>query len=277
MTLANLINHASQQLADISDTAKLDAEVLLCHVLDKDRSYLISWPEKEISDSQLKQFQQLLEQRQQGHPVAHIIQQKEFWSLNFHVTNDTLIPRPDTELIVEQILNNYTEHPARSLLDLGTGSGAIAIAIASERPQWHIVATDQSINALQLAEKNARHHKITNIEFKAGNWFAAVSDQHFDIIVSNPPYIAESDPHLTQGDVRFEPSSALVSGSDGLRDIRLITQHAQHYLNANGMLIIEHGYDQKKALFDIFQQAGFKSIQQYLDLAGQPRCTSGLI
>ena len=131
MTLANLINHARQQLADISDTAKLDAEVLLCHVLDKDRSYLISWPEKEISDSQLKQFQQLLEQRQQGHPVAHIIQQKEFWSLNFQVTNDTLIPRPDTELIVEQILNNYAEHPARSLLDLGTGSGAIAIAIAS--------------------------------------------------------------------------------------------------------------------------------------------------
>jgi len=275
--VANLIKHATQQLAEASDTPKLDAEVLLCYVLEKDRSYLISWPEKEIEDAQLKQFQQLLEQRQQGQPVAHITQQKEFWSLNFHVSKDTLIPRPDTELIVEQILNSYVELPARSLLDLGTGSGAIAIAIASERPHWNIIATDQSLNALQLAKKNARQHGINNIEFKSGSWFAAVTDQRFDIIVSNPPYIAKSDPHLSQGDVRFEPSSALVSGTDGLDDIRHITQHAQHYLNANGMLIIEHGYDQKNAVRTIFEQAGFTGIQQSLDLAGWPRCTSGII
>lgn len=277
MIVVNLINDATQQLFKVSDTPKLDAEVLLCHVLEKDRSYLISWPEKEIEGSQLKKFQHLLEQRQQGHPVAHIIQQREFWSLNFQVSNDTLIPRPDTELIVEKILNNHAELPAKSLLDLGTGSGAIAVAIASERPQWNIIATDQSLNALQLAEKNALQHGINNIKFKPGNWFEAIDDQRFDIIVSNPPYIAESDPHLNQGDVRFEPSSALVSGADGLNDIRLITQHARQHLNSNGMLIIEHGYDQKKAVHSIFEQAGFKDIQQHHDLAHQPRCTSGLI
>jgi len=277
MTLVNLIKTASQQLSEISESAKLDAEVLLCHILKKDRSYLISWPEKEISDSQLEQFQQLIKQRSQGHPIAHLIQQKEFWSLDLIVSPDTLIPRPETELIVEQVLNYFPEAAEKSLLDLGTGSGAIALAIATEKPQWHITATDQSLKALQIAQKNAQRHQLNNIEFKSGNWFAAVNHQHFDIIVSNPPYIAESDPHLSLGDIRFEPDTALVSGSDGLNDIRLITRQASQHLNSNGILIVEHGYDQKKLVKSIFEQNGFKKIEQQLDLAGQPRSTLGII
>jgi release factor glutamine methyltransferase len=277
MDLSSLIKQATQTLSELSDTAKLDAEVLLCHVLKKDRSYLISWPEKEIEQTQLKQFQLLIEQRHQGHPVAHLVQQKEFWSLNLMVSPDTLIPRPETELIVEQVLNNYAESTTLSLLDLGTGSGAIALAIASEKPQWNITATDQSLKALQVAEKNAQKLKLNNIEFKSGNWFEAIDNQRFDIIVSNPPYIPESDPHLSQGDVRFEPETALASGSDGLNDIRLITEQAQQYLKPGGMLIVEHGYDQKQSVEKIFEQNSFKSILQAQDLAGQPRTTSGIL
>jgi release factor glutamine methyltransferase len=275
--LARLIKHATQQLAESSTTAKLDAEVLLCYVLHKERSYLIAWPEKEISPAQYDQFQLLVNRRRQGHPVAHLIQQKEFWSLNLCVSNDTLIPRPETELLVAQILTNYSASPSKSLLDLGTGSGAIAIAIASERPQWNITATDNSLNALHIAQKNAQRHAINNITFKSGHWFAAIGEQRFDIIVSNPPYIAAADPHLSRGDVRFEPSTALISGDDGLDDIRHLSQYAQQHLNTHGMLIIEHGYNQQNALQSIFQQAGFKNIRQSTDLAGQPRSTCGII
>ena len=277
MNLNNLINNATQQLADVSDTAKLDAEVLLCYVLDKDRSYLISWPEKTITDDQSKQFQQLIQQRHQGHPIAHLVQQKEFWSLDLHISADTLIPRPETELLVEQVLNIFSATPTKSLLDLGTGSGAIACAIASERPQWNITATDLSSHALNIAEKNAQRHEFHNIKFKSGCWYDAVADQRFDIIVSNPPYIAKSDPHLKQGDVRFEPESALVSGEDGLHDIQRIIQQAHQHLNPGGMLFIEHGYDQKKALCSAFEQAGFHNIIQKLDLAGCARTTCGII
>lgn len=277
MTLSTLIKNATQQLSETSDTAKLDAEVLLCHVLKKDRSYLISWPEKEIADTQLEPFQRLIKQRRQGHPVAHLIQQKEFWSLDLIVSPDTLIPRPETELIIEQILNYFPAAAEKSLLDLGTGSGAIALAVAAEKPQWNITATEQSLKALKMAEKNARQLHFKNIEFKSGNWFEAVNNQCFDIIVSNPPYIAESDPHLTLGDLRFEPSSALVSGADGLHDIRLITQQAAQHLKAKGRLIIEHGYDQKKSVKCLFQQNNFINIEQQHDLAAQPRTTSGVI
>ena len=277
MKLAEIIKTATDQLANISDSAKLDTEILLCHVLEKDRSYLFSWPEKELTDTQLQQFTSLLNKRLHGHPVAHLIQRKEFWSMNFHVSSDTLIPRPETELVVEQVLAGFSTTAPKSLLDLGTGSGAIALAIASERPSWNITATDQSSKALLIAKKNAQSHKLCNVEFKSGSWFEAVTDQRFDIIVSNPPYIAEADPHLSKGDVRFEPASALVSGADGLADIRLITRYARDHLNTAGMLIIEHGYDQKEAVASIFQENGFNSLYQATDLAGQPRTTSGII
>lgn len=276
MNISALIKDSTQRLAEVSDTARLDAEVLLCHVLKKDRSYLISWPEKNIDATQLEQFQRLITLRQQGHPVAHLTKQKEFWSLNLQVSPDTLIPRPETELLVEQILNNYDSSRSVSLLDLGTGSGAIALAIASERPQWHITATDQSLAALNIAQDNARQLGLSNIQFKSGYWYDAITDRHFDIIVSNPPYIASSDPHLSLGDVRFEPDTALISGQDGLDDIRHIVDHSRSYLKPDGMLIIEHGYDQKSAINTIFQNFGFIKIKQIIDLSGQARTTSGI-
>ena len=276
MSISTLIKNSTQQLIGISDSAKLDAEVLLCHVLKKDRSYLICWPEKEIETPQLKQFENLISQRKLGHPVAHLTQQKEFWSLDLQVNSDTLIPRPETELLVEQILNNYSQAQSISLLDLGTGSGAIALALASERPQWTITATDQSLAALKIAQLNARKLGLSNVQFKSGNWFDAVTENDFDIVVSNPPYIPSSDPHLSQGDVRFEPDSALVSGADGLDDIRLIAQQAYTHIKPMGMLIIEHGYDQKDAVKSIFQQSGFTNIIQNTDLAGHARTSSGI-
>lgn len=275
MNLRQLLSSATEQLSPISDSARLDAEVLLAHCLQKNRTWLMTWPEKELSDTQLKQFQALLEQRIHGSPIAHITASREFWSLPLKVTPDTLIPRPETELMIEVILQQYPQTEGIQLADLGTGSGAIALALASEKPDWGIIATDRSPAALKIARENASQLQLNNIQFLEGSWFTPLADMHFDIIASNPPYIPEQDPHLEQGDVRFEPRSALASGSDGLDDIRLLCQQAQHYLHPNGLLIIEHGYDQKDDLYDIFMNSGYKNIQQHHDLAGQPRLTSG--
>ena len=275
MNIQDLLKQASQQLSADSDSPRLDAEVLLCHVLAKQRSYLMTWPEQELSSAQLDQFQQLLDARLTGHPVAHLIGKREFWSLSLKVTPDTLIPRPDTELLIEQILHAYPDDTELSLLDLGTGSGAIAIALASERPSWRIIATDLSEQALQVAQQNATSLKLKNIEFRQGHWFAPVQDLHFDIIVSNPPYVPSNDPHLSQGDVRFEPLSALVSGEEGLDDIEHICQQAMGHLNPGGLLIIEHGYDQAEKIRPIFTKNNYKNIHHYRDMANNVRATSG--
>jgi len=275
VNIQDLLKQASQQLSADSDSPRLDAEVLLCHVLAKQRSYLMTWPEQELSSAQLDQFQQLLDARLTGHPVAHLIGKREFWSLSLKVTPDTLIPRPDTELLIEQILHAYPDDTELSLLDLGTGSGAIAIALASERPSWRIIATDLSEQALQVAQQNATSLKLKNIEFRQGHWFAPVQDLHFDIIVSNPPYVPSNDPHLSQGDVRFEPLSALVSGEEGLDDIEHICQQAMGHLNPGGLLIIEHGYDQAEKIRPIFTKNNYKNIQHYRDMANNVRATSG--
>ncbi len=277
MIISELLKKSSLQLEKISDSARLDAEVLLCSVLEKNRSYLMTWPERKLTENQLKQFKELLDQRLQGNPIAHITGHREFWSLDLKITKDTLIPRPETELLVEQVLQQFPITTKKSLLDLGTGSGAIALAIASERPQWKITATDQSTSTLNIAHENSQHLKITNIEFKQGNWFQAVSNKKFDIIVSNPPYIVNTDPHLKSGDVSFEPLSALASGIDGLDDINKIVTQAKQHLNAGGFLIIEHGYDQQSAVNKIFQKAGFNKITQTQDLSNTPRNTSGFL
>jgi len=277
MQITQLLKNATQNLLTLTDSPRLDAEVLLAFSLEKTRTWLTTWPDKSLTQAQENTFHALLKRRYNGEPIAHITGSREFWSLDLNISKDTLIPRPETELMIEHILELHPPTSSIKLLDLGTGSGAIALAMASERPNWQITATDFSNAALKVAKQNAQQLHLTNITFFCGNWFEPLNNNQFDIIASNPPYIPKDDPHLLQGDLRFEPLSALASGDDGLDDIRLISQQAVHHLSPKGMLIIEHGYDQKENLNDIFIHLGYNNIQQHNDLSGNPRITCGLI
>lgn len=257
-----------------SDTPRLDAELLLAHVLQKPRSYLLTWPERELSAEQLTQFENLMARRQQGQPVAYLLGEQGFWSLALQVSPDTLIPRPDTERLVEVALELGPQRPAQ-VLDLGTGSGAIALALAAERSQWQLTGVDRMPGAVALAEANCARLGLPNARFLLSDWFSTVADQRFALIVSNPPYIAADDPHLQQGDVRFEPASALVSGIDGLDDIRHIVSAAPDYLEQDGWLLLEHGWQQADAVAGLLTQRGFAEVQSWRDLGGQQRVTGG--
>jgi release factor glutamine methyltransferase len=270
------LSTATELLANSSDSALLDAEVLLCHVLDKARSHLRAWPEKEIKPQHHKQFFHLLRQRQQGLPIAYITGKKEFWSRDFKVSPDVLIPRPDTELLIELSLKQISDKPDARLIDLGTGSGAIAITLAAERPDTKVIATDLSNKALNIARQNASDHRIKNIQFIQSNWFNEIAPSKFDLVISNPPYIAYNDPHLSQGDVRFEPDNALIAKEQGLKDIKNISNHARNYLNPGATLLVEHGYDQQMAVQAIFNSFAYTNITTHTDLSGNPRVTSGL-
>ncbi len=270
------LTSATQQLDTISDTALLDAEVLLCHVLKKNRSHLRAWPEKALSLEEHNKFQQLLDQRIRGEPIAYISGKKEFWSREFKVSPNVLIPRPDTELLIELSLNIIKNKVNPRLIDLGTGSGNIAITLAAERPDSDIIATDVSNQALKIAKHNAKAHQIKNIHFIQSDWFDNILQNEFDLVISNPPYIASNDPHLSQGDVRFEPDCALVADDKGLKDIRMICSHARDYLKSKGRLLIEHGYDQQAAVQTIFDEYQFFDITTHNDLSGNPRVTTGL-
>ncbi|MDH5611726.1 MAG: peptide chain release factor N(5)-glutamine methyltransferase [Gammaproteobacteria bacterium] len=276
LSIAQALKDASKALAETSYSARLDAEVLLCHVLNCSATHLIAWPEKNLNEKQIQTFRQLVEQRQAGTPVAYLTGRKEFWSMDFKVTTATLIPRPDTEILVEFVLNQFSDRKKLNLLDLGTGSGAIAIAIASEKPDWVITATDISCEALTVARENARTHQITNIKFAESNWFEQINKQYFDLIISNPPYIAAQDEHLSQGDVRFEPVSALISGETGMDDIESITSKSIEYLNPGGWLAVEHGYNQQRQVDACLRHYHFQEIIQLEDLSGQPRVTAGI-
>ncbi|GMR16514.1 MAG: peptide chain release factor N(5)-glutamine methyltransferase [Gammaproteobacteria bacterium] len=271
VNIAQLIDDSIKQLEAVSDSARLDTELLLCSILKKDRSFLRAWPEYEIDPQQLNAFQQLLKQRLQGMPIAHILGERGFWSLNLKVTPDTLIPRPDTEKLVELALAMIPDNTPWQILDLGTGTGAIALSIAKEKPACHVTATDQSAAALGLAKQNAELNQVSNTSFVQSNWFAELQNQAFDMIVSNPPYIKEHDPHLIKGDVRFEPITALSSGEDGLNDIRTIINNSQAHLNAKGALLIEHGYDQAEAVCALLNNAGFATVEDVKDDSGNPR------
>jgi release factor glutamine methyltransferase len=275
LSIAQALKDASKALAETSDSARLDAEVLLRHVLNCSATHLIAWPEKLLDEKQIQTFRLLIEQRQAGTPIAYLTGHKEFWSLDFKVTAATLIPRPDTEILVEFVLNQFSDRKKLNLVDLGTGSGAIAIAIASEKPGWEITATDISDEALAVARENARTHQITNIKFVESNWFKQLSGQLFDLIISNPPYIAAQDEHLSQGDVRFEPASALISGETGMDDIQHITSQSIEYLNPGGWLAFEHGYNQKQQVSDCLNHHHFQNITPLKDLSGKPRVTAG--
>lgn len=268
----------AQQLAAVSESPRLDIEILLAHILQKDRTFLFTWPETALTREQEDQFTAAFERRLGGEPVAHIIGQREFWSLPLFVNNTTLIPRPDTELLVETILNLFASdmhNQPRQVLDLGTGTGAIVLALAHEKKHWHCLGVDNQPDAVQLAQRNRDHLQLHNVTIRQSDWFTAVDQTDFDVIVSNPPYIAADDPHLQQGDVRFEPLSALVADNQGFRDIENIVQQAKHYLLPNGWLLIEHGYQQGLAVRRLFEQSGYAAIQTLSDLGGNERVTLG--
>jgi release factor glutamine methyltransferase len=280
-TIARALSWAREQLSShnvsddgLSNSAAIDSKVLLAACLQREVVYLHTWPEKWLDELQIKIFQEYISQRSLGHPVAHIIGYRDFWSLRLKVSPATLIPRPETELLVEIVLNlNLTEHS--KVLDLGTGTGAIALALASENLHWLVVGLDKSSQAVALAKDNAIMHKLERVTFIKSDWFSAVEHRQFDLIVTNPPYIEDNNHYLQQGDVRFEPSSALTSGVDGLDDIRSIVSQSKHYLNDNGWLLIEHGHQQSRQVTDILSAHGFNHIRSELDLNGLPRVTMG--
>lgn len=268
----------AHELESLSDSARLDIELLLCHILQKNRTYLFTWPDSVLSLEQAETFLQFFNRRKSGEPVAHIIGQREFWSLPLAVNNSTLIPRPDTELLVETVLDLFAQDAppqARRALDLGTGTGAIALAIASEKPYWQLLGVDYSADAVALAEQNRAALGFNHVAMAQSDWFVNVGTQPFDVIVSNPPYIDPQDPHLTQGDVRFEPLSALIADNQGLADIEQIVAQAWQYLLAQGWLLVEHGYDQAQQVRDLFNQHGFVQVETRRDLGGNERITLG--
>jgi len=271
--IQSLLAESTLQLQATSDSAQLDAEILLSYILNKDRSHLRAWPEKQLTAEQISLFQTALQQRLQGMPVAYLTGKREFWSREFITTPDVLIPRPDTETLIECCLNLITSNTAVHILDLGTGSGAIAVTLAAELPHSHITAVDKSAAALAIAKKNAQLNGTADIHFIQSDWFSHIPDQKFDFIVSNPPYIDAADPHLQQGDIRFEPDSALIAAQKGLQDIMHIAQAAQAYLNPKAYLILEHGYDQQIAVHTILNEQHYSNIHCLHDLAGQPRIT----
>ena len=277
-TIANCLQQFPQ-LADVSDSPRLDIEILLGHILQKNRTYLFTWPEKELTAEQTQIFNEFFARRLTGEPVAHIIGQREFWSLPLMVNNSTLIPRPDTELLVEAALGLFADdesNQSRRLLDLGTGTGAIVLALAHEKKSWQCVGVDKELAAVELAEKNRVQLKLDNVKIHQSDWFSAlVSDALFDIIVSNPPYIDPADEHLSEGDVRFEPLSALIADNHGLADLEYIIAHAPQYLRVHGWLLVEHGYDQGESVHQLFVSNQFDDVNTFRDFGGNERVTLG--
>lgn len=265
----------AQQLQH-SDSARLDAELLLAEALGKDRTYLYTWPERALSESEQALYQQWLQRRAEGEPVAHILQRREFWSLALEVDASTLIPRPDTEVLVEHALTLLAQHRVTSprILDLGTGTGAIALALASELPQAQVIAVDVSAQAVALAQRNQQRLMLEHVRVFHSHWFDAVEGR-FDLIVSNPPYIDGEDQHLQRGDVRFEPLSALVAGEGGIEDLAYIAKNASSYLNVGGWLLLEHGWQQGALVQQRLRAAGFSNTFTAQDYAGNDRVSGG--
>ena len=253
---------------------RLEAELLLCSILDCERVWLVAHAEEAIDSSNARSAQALFARRRAGEPVSHITGWREFYGLALRVTRDVLVPRPETELLVELALERLPPGAPARVLELGTGSGAIAIALATGRPGLGIVATDVSEAALALARRNARDHGV-EIAFVLSDWFDALGSEQFDLIVSNPPYVAAGDAHLERGDVRFEPRLALVGGEDGLDCIRKIAADARTRLRAGGWLLLEHGHDQKDRCVELLLELGYADVSDFQDLAGWPRVCAG--
>lgn len=273
--LQELLQKTQKNLAAFTDNAQMEAEILLSHALNKTRDYLYTHSETQISIEQQKQFFDLLNRRLKREPLSYILQQQAFWDIELQLTRDVLIPRSDTELLIEIIVNNYSQQKELQIADLGTGSGAIALSLAKQSKKWQISATDISVSALHVAKQNAKKLYIENVQFYLGNWCEALPVQLFDIIVCNPPYIAKNDPHLMQPELKYEPQLALLGGEKGLDAIIAIVDKAGNYLHEEGMLLIEHGYNQAEDVRKIFADAGFKIITTYKDLGNNDRATSG--
>lgn len=281
MIIKDLILYGRQLLAN-SDTPMVDAELLLLHVLKCKPVFLKAYPKNEISDAESREFESLLIRRAAGEPIAYILGAKDFWTFSLMVSKDVLVPRPETELLVEQALEKIKQQQDNqdielNVLDLGTGSGAIAIALALELPFAQIFAVDLSMAALNMAQANAEKNQALNISFYHGDLFAplAIRQEKFACIVSNPPYIAQNDPHLHQLDLQFEPKEALVAGIDGLDILRTIIADGRNFLVPNGWLLVEHGYDQASRVQALFAENNYGSIVSYLDLANHFRVTAG--
>ncbi|MBT8421471.1 MAG: peptide chain release factor N(5)-glutamine methyltransferase [Gammaproteobacteria bacterium] len=271
-----MLDRAIRTLAPHGPSARIDAEILLGHVLDKPRHWPYVWEDHTPTTSEHERFQHLIDLRASGWPVAYLIGRRAFWSLDLLVTQDVLIPRPETECLVEAVLAVIPKAAKWRIADLGTGSGAVALALARERPECRITATDISAAALEVARLNAEEYRMENVVFRLGRWFdALVADEVFDIIVSNPPYVAVGDPHLSQGDVRFEPTSALTGGPDGLDAIGDIARGAGAHLQPGGWLMLEHGYDQGERVRALFQGLGYREVTTGHDYGGRQRITLG--
>lgn len=282
MTIQQLLQQAQQRLsvapglqAEDQHSAAREAQLLLAHALSCQRSYLIAYPELEPADTNRHAYLRLIEQRCQGVPVAYLVGHKEFYGIDLEINTNVLIPRPETELLVDHALQLMPD--GGSAVDLGTGSGAIAIALAKSRHQAHIIATDLSIDALTLARSNARKHQLNNIIFYDGHWLDALprSISKLDMIVSNPPYVEAGDQHLSQGDCRFEPPMALTPGENSTSALQSIIETAPKYLKPGGWLLLEHGFDQAEAVKRYYQQGPWDEVRNIVDFAGQPRVSLG--
>ena len=272
-TVRQAQRQATETLLSHSDTARMDADILVGHCLQKNRTWLMTWPDHVLLPVQQVQLASIVARRVDGEPIAYIVGEQEFWSLSLQVDRSTLIPRPETELLVELVLEKVRVENA-SVLDLGTGSGAIALALKSEHPRWDVTAIDFSDEALTVAKNNS-HLLSLDVEFIQSNWFSNVTGQQFDVIVSNPPYIDKTDLHLSLGDLRFEPDSALVASENGYGDYQRICLEVFDYLKVGGIVLFEHGFEQGAGVRDILRAAGFSSVETVRDLAGLDRVTFG--
>lgn len=257
------------------ESAALDAQLLMQHVLQTSREALLAWPDRQLDYEQFELYESLVCRREQGEPIAYITGHKAFWTMDLRVSPAVLIPRPDTECLVEWVLNRYTKDNTYQVADLGTGSGTIALAIASERPHWEITATDISTQTLAIAIENAEANQIKNVSFRQGSWCKALPQTDYDLIISNPPYIAPTDPHLLANDLQYEPQQALVAENHGLKDLFTIAEQAKAYLKPGGTLLLEHGFEQGLAVREKLKQLGYQQIETLLDLASNERATWG--
>ena len=276
-TVSDALHTATTMLSRVSSSARLDAELLLEYVTGLSRTSFRAAPERELPAAAGWSFQQLVMRRMKGEPVAYIRGQQEFWSLLFEVTPAVLIPRPDTELLVELALTHLAKDEATRVADLGTGSGAIALALASERPLSSVVATDASSDALAVASRNAGRLQIGNVTFLQGDWFTPLAGQRFDAIVSNPPYISPEDRDIAPEVRRFEPGAALFAGNGGLECLTAIARQSPQYLRSGGWLLLEHGWKQAATVRDLLVRNGFGHVRSHADLAGHERVTAGCL